>query len=102
MFDYSYSRSDERFVENQGGSLDARIQIAVAPLVGRLAHRHFALLVVLEVFFGPLDLNDIEGRRSRGPHKLARRAGDAGGRGQPAYASRYYRRGARSDRLAAG
>ena len=49
---------DERFVQHERGVLEARVEVAVRPCVGRLAHRQTALLVLSEVRLGPLEFRD--------------------------------------------
>ena len=63
-------RRDERFVEDQRRVLEARVDIADRPFIGRLAHRQTALLGLGEVRLGPLELRDV-GRHHSG--RAARR-----------------------------
>ena len=50
---------DERFVKHECGVLEARVEVAIRPCVGRLAHRQTALLVLSEVRLGPLEFRDL-------------------------------------------
>src|SRR5207244_12451709 len=52
-------RRNERFVEHERGVLKTRVEVAVQPLVGRLAHWQTAVLVLTEVRLGPLELGDL-------------------------------------------
>ena len=67
---------DERLVEHERRVLEAGVEIAVRPLVGRLAHGQAPLLVFGEVGVGPLQLLDRR-RRDRLPrHRWLRLAPD--------------------------
>ena len=59
-------RRDKRFIKNEVRTPEACIQIAIGPLVCRLAHRHLALCIVLKIPFCPLDFHHVQRRRSRG------------------------------------
>ena len=56
-------RRDEGFVEHERRVLEAGLEIAERPLVGRLAHRQLACVVVGEVRLGPFHVSDDLGRR---------------------------------------
>ena len=51
-------RRDERFVQNQRGILEACVEVAIRPFVGRFAHRQTAVLGFGEVRIGPLQFRD--------------------------------------------
>ena len=65
---------DERFVENERRILEAGIEIAVRPFVGRLAHRQAAMLFLREVRLGPLEFRDHGCGRDFAPRRRGRRA----------------------------
>ena len=46
---------DERLVEHERGVLEAGVDVAVGPLLRRLAHRQAALVGLGELLGGPLD-----------------------------------------------
>ena len=50
---------DERFVENERCILEARVEVAVRPLLGRLAHRQTAVLDLSKLRFGPFQITDL-------------------------------------------
>ena len=60
----------ERFVEDERGIFEARIDIAIGPLVGGVAHRQTTLAVVCKVLLGPLDFVELRygGIRRLGAH----------------------------------
>jgi hypothetical protein len=50
---------DERLVEHERGAAESRVDVAVGPLLGRLAHRQLAVAGGGEVLFGPLQRADL-------------------------------------------
>src|SRR4029077_8000081 len=50
--------SDKGFIEDQHSILEARIQIAEAPFILRLAHRQATVLGFFEISFGPFQLSN--------------------------------------------
>src|SRR5439155_24317437 len=58
--------SHERFVEDEIGLLEAFLDVAERPLVGRLPERHLTVLRVREVFVGPFPDRDLWRRRPCG------------------------------------
>ena len=65
-------RRRERLVEHERGVLEPGLEIAVRPLVERLAHRQLALVVFGEIFLGPLQLHHVDRRRRRAASALRR------------------------------
>src|SRR5439155_6193049 len=57
---------DERFVDDDGGVLEAGVEIAVRPFFGGLAHRQRALGRGGEVLLGPFERLDFRTRRRSG------------------------------------
>src|SRR5689334_20085749 len=55
-------RRDERFVEYERSLFEAGFDVAVLPLVRRLARGQTTLTEFLEVVLGPLQFGDIRGR----------------------------------------
>jgi hypothetical protein len=60
-------------VENERCVLETALDVAVRPVVGRLAHRHLAFGVILEILVRPLDLGHVQGRRRSGLRAGCRR-----------------------------
>ena len=52
-------RRNERFVKHERGVLETRVEVAIRPFGGRLAHRQTAILVLTKVRLAPLQFRDL-------------------------------------------